>query len=166
MLIELYVIGCVTIEISMSASNKLSTAVKALYVLAEAYPEPKSSAEIAERIGYNPSKLRKILSFLVKDRIVKSTRGKTGGFLLAKSTEKINMQEIYCAVEFRQAFYLDVKKSNQNSDYTQQFNNYFLDLFSEVQVGIEEKMSGIVLKDVIQKIKNNQSNKKEVEWIF
>ncbi len=88
----------------MSASNKLSTAVKALYFLAESYPEPKSSTEIAESIGYNPSKLRKILSFLVKDNIVKSTRGKTGGFLLAKSTEEINLQEIYCAVEFRKAF--------------------------------------------------------------
>ena len=140
----------------MSASNKLSTAVKALYFLAEAYPEPKSSTEIAESIGYNPSKLRKILSFLAKDKIVKSTRGKSGGFVLAKSTNEINMQEIYCAVEFRQAFYLDVNKSNDDSDYTGQFNNYFLNLFSEVQVGIEEKMSGIVLEDVINNIKDNQ----------
>ena len=137
----------------MSASNKLSTAVKALYFLAESFPEPKCSTEIAESIGYNPSKLRKILSFLVKDNIVTSTRGKSGGFLLAKSTEEINLQEIYCAVEFRQAFYLDVNKSNQNSDYTLQFNNYFLELFSEVQVEIEDKMSKIVLKDVIEKIK-------------
>ena len=137
----------------MSASNKLSTAVKALYILAESYPEPKSSSEIAESIGYNPSKLRKILSFLVKDKIVTSTRGKSGGFLLAKSTDKINMQEIYCAVEFRQAFYLDVNKSNDKSDYTEKFNNYFLNLFSEVQVGIEDKMSGIVLEDVIKNIK-------------
>ena len=137
----------------MSASNKLSTAVKALYFLAKAYPVPKSSTEIAESIGYNPSKLRKILSFLAKDKIVKSTRGKSGGFVLAKSTNEINMQEIYCAVEFRQAFYLDVNESNKNSGYTGQFNNYFLNLFSEVQVGIEEKMSGIVLEDVIKEIK-------------
>ena len=145
----------------MSASNKLSTAVKALYYLAESHPEPKNSAEIADSIGYNPSKLRKILSFLVKDNIVTSTRGKSGGFLLAKPIDSINLQEIYCAVEFRQAFYLDVNKSNQKSNYTQQFNNYFLNLFSEVQVGIEEKMSGIVLKDVIKNIKNDQSNKKK-----
>jgi Rrf2 family protein len=137
----------------MSASHKLSTAVKALYYLAESYPEPKNSSEIADSIGYNPSKLRKILSFLVKDKIVTSTRGKTGGFLLAKPTNDITLQEIYCSVEFRQAFYLDVKESNQESDYTEQFNNYFLDLFSEVQVEIEDKMNGIVLNDVIEKIK-------------
>jgi len=141
----------------MSASNKLSTAVKALYYLAESYPEPKSSTEIAENIGYNPSKLRKILSFLSKDNIVQSTRGKTGGFLLAKPTDKINLQEIYCSVEFRKAFYLDVNKSRKKSPYTQQFNNYFLNLFSEVQVDIENKMTGIVLEDIIQNIKNKQS---------
>lgn len=138
----------------MSASNKLSTAVKALYFLAESHPEPKSSSEIAESIGHNPSKLRKILSFLVKDNIVISSRGKSGGFLLARPTDKINMQQIYCAVEFRQAFYLDVNESNKDSEYTEQFNNYFLNLYSEVQVEIEDKMSGIVLKDVINNIKS------------
>jgi len=143
----------------MSASNKLSTAVKALYFLAESFPEPKSSSEISENIGYNPSKLRKILSFLVKDGIVTSTRGKSGGFLLAKPTEEINLQEVYCAVEFRQAFYLDVNKSRKKTAYTQQFNKYFLSLFSEVQVEIENKMSGIVLNDIINNIKNDQSKK-------
>ena len=142
----------------MSASNKLSTAVKALYYLAESYPEPKSSSEIAENIGYNPSKLRKILSYLAKDKIVKSSRGKTGGFLLAKSTDKINMQEIYCSVEFRKAFHMDVNKSKRKSPYTKQFNDYFLALFSEVQIEIENKMKKIILKDIIQKINNEKLN--------
>jgi Rrf2 family transcriptional repressor of oqxAB len=141
----------------MSASNKLSTAVKALYFLAESYPEPKSSSEIASAIGYNPSKLRKILSFLTKSKIVGSTRGKFGGFLLSKGTDEINLQEIYCSVEFRKAFYLDVTKARTKSNYNQQFNKYFLNLFSEVQVEIENKMSQILLSDVINKIKIDQS---------
>ena len=137
----------------MSASNKLSTAVKALYFLAESYPEPKSSSEIAKSIGCNSSKLRKILSFLSKDKIVKSMRGKNGGFLLAKSTNEINLQEIYCSVEFRKAFYLDVSKSKDKSDYTHQFNSYFLNLFSEVQVEIENKMTSIMLNEIIKNIR-------------
>ncbi len=143
----------------MSASNKLSTAVKALYFLAEAYPKPKSSSEIAKSIGHNSSKLRKILSYLTKSKIVNSSRGKSGGFVLAKPTDKINLQEIYCSVEFRKAFYLDVNKSKKRSNYTQQFNNYFLDLFAEVQVDIEKKMSGIFLKDIIKDIKTQSTNK-------
>ena len=138
----------------MSASLKLSAAVKALHFLANSYPEPRSSVEIAQKIGHNPSKLRKILSYLAKDNIVKSMRGKTGGFVLAKSPEKINLQEIYCSVEFRKAFYLDVNRPQKKSIYNKNFNEYFLNLFSEVQVEIENKMSKILLKDVIQSIKN------------
>lgn len=141
----------------MSASYKLSAAVKALYFLAESYPSPKSSAEIAENIGHNASKLRKILSFLSASKIVKSSRGKLGGFILAKPIDQINLQEIYCSVEFRKAFYLDVNKSKNKSDFTEKFNNYFLDLFSDVQVEIENKMKGIFLSDVIKEIKINQS---------
>lgn len=141
----------------MSASNKLSTAVKALHFLAESYPNPKSSTEIASAIGYNPSKLRKILSFLVKSGIVKSSRGKLGGFLLERPTDEINLQEIYCSVEFRKAFYLDVTRSKRKSNFNQQFNKYFLNLFSEVQIEIENKMSKILLSDIIKKIKIDQS---------
>lgn len=141
----------------MSASNKLSTAVKALHFLAESHPNPKSSAQIASAIGYNPSKLRKILSFLVKSGIVKSTRGKHGGFLLERMTDDINLQEIYCSVEFRKAFYLDVTRSKRNSNFNRQFNEYFLNLFSEVQIEIENKMSKIFLSDIINKIKIDQS---------
>lgn len=154
---RLYVIGTVTIKIIMSASNKLSTSVKALHYLAESFPEPKSSTEIANAIGYNPSKLRKILSYLVKSGIVKSTRGKLGGFLLGRMTNEINLQEVYCSVEFRKAFYLDVNRSKKKSNYNQQLNNYFLNLFSEVQIEIENKMSQILLSDVINKIKIDQS---------
>ena len=142
----------------MSASHKLSTAVKALHFLAHSYPDPKSSTEIARKIGANPSKLRKILSYLSKDEIVCSSRGQSGGFIIAKSTDKINLQQIYCSVEFRKAFYLDVNKSVKKSVYTKDFNKYFLDLFAEVQVEIENKMSKILLKDVIQTI-----NKKKIK---
>jgi Rrf2 family protein len=142
----------------MSASLKLSTAVKALHFLALSYPEPKSSTEIAQKIGYNPSKLRKILSYLSKDEIVISTRGKKGGFVLAKSPDKINLQEIYCSVEFRKAFYLDVTKAMKKSIYASQFNDYFLNLFSEVQVEIENKMSKILLEDVIQYMNKIRTN--------
>ena len=138
----------------MSASLKLSAAVKALHFLADSYPEPKSSSEIASKIGHNPSKLRKILSFLAKEEIVSSIRGKTGGFVLVRSPDEINLQQIYCSVEFRKAFYLDVSVSQKRSIYNKKFNDYFLNLFSEVQVEIENKMSKILLSDVIKSINN------------
>lgn len=137
----------------MSASTKLSTAVKALYYLSKAHPEPKNSAEIAANIGVNASKLRKILSTLVKNNIVESSHGTKGGFLIKKKPDELDLQEIYCAIEDRKAFYLDVNRNNKDElSETVQLNNFFLDLFADVQVDIENKMRKIKMQHIIEKI--------------
>ncbi len=146
----------------MSASTKLSTAVKAICYLTDSHPHPKSSAQISSYIGVNASKLRKILSMLVKNNIVESAYGMSGGFVLKKDPSTLHLQEVYCAIEDRKAFYLDVKKdlTNQNSDQ-KNLNNYFLNLFSDIQVDIENKMKKITVDSIIKNINNPQNLKGE-----
>jgi Rrf2 family protein len=140
----------------MSASTKLSTAVKAICYLSNPNTLPKTSSEIAENIGINPSKLRKILSMLVKNGIVESTHGTTGGFILKKNFSTLHLQEIYCAIEDRKAFHLDVRKNFVKKDsQTEKINNYFLSLFTDIQVDIEDKMKLITIKSIIDKINSN-----------
>ena len=137
----------------MSASTKLSTSVKALCYLAKTYPEAKTSSEIAKKIGVNASKLRKILSMLVKNNIVGSSQGASGGFILKKDANELHLQEIYCAIEDRKAFHLNVAKSKGGYlSETSKLNNFFLDLFADIQVEIEEKMRKLTLKSVLEKI--------------
>lgn len=137
----------------MSASTKLSSAVKALVYIESAAPTGVNSAEISVHTGINASKLRKILSYLVKSKIVTSVKGSSGGFVLRKPTEKINLQDIYCAIEDRKAFHLDISKSKgKEMNINQKINNYFLDLFSNIQVSIENDMTKISLKSIIDKI--------------
>jgi len=140
----------------MSASTKLSTSVKALCYLEKVFPNPVSSIQISNVIGINSSKIRKILSMLVKNGIVESNAGTLGGFKLKKNPNEIHLQEIYCAIEDRKAFHLDVRKDSiKKNSLPDKLNFYFLDLFSEVQVEIEEKMKNITLESIIKKIKNN-----------
>ncbi|RPI62610.1 MAG: transcriptional regulator [Ignavibacteriales bacterium] len=137
----------------MSASTKLSTSVKALCFLA-LDEKPKNSTEIAATIGINASKLRKLLSMLGKSGIVKSDSGMLGGFSLSKKPEEIHLQEIYCAIEDRKAFYLNVNDDNlEENGRSEKINHFFLDLFSEIQVEIENKMTDITLKSIIDRIK-------------
>ncbi|QQS37853.1 MAG: Rrf2 family transcriptional regulator [Ignavibacteriales bacterium] len=136
----------------MSASTKLSTAVKAICFLAESAPEPKTSFEISDYTGINASKLRKILSMLVKSEIVESTYGLKGGFILKKSPDKIHLQEIYCAIEDRKAFHLNVAENNPNH-FTDLLNGFFLNLFSDIQIDIENKMKTININQIIQSLK-------------
>ena len=148
----------------MSSSTKLSTAVKALCYLAGSYPEPKSSAQISHRIGVNASKLRQLLSILAKDDIVSSTKGTTGGFVLERNPENLHLQEIYCAVEDRKAFHLDVNRTNgQSANETAKFNDYFFNLFADVQIEIEERMRGISLMTVMKKLGVRSNFSKPIE---
>lgn len=134
----------------MSASTKLSNAVKALCFLASVHPEPKTSTEISGFIGVNASKTRKILSMLVKNNIVESTYGPAGGFVIKKKPDEIHLQEIYCAIEDRKAFHMDVTKNRgEQNNY---LNIFFLDLFAEIQVEIEDKMRQISIQSILNKI--------------
>lgn len=67
---------------------------------------------------------------------------------------EIHLQEIYCAIEDRKAFYLNVNddKLEKNSS-SEKINYFFLDLFSQIQVEIENKMTDITLKSILDKIK-------------
>ena len=135
----------------MAASTKLATSVKALCHLAETFPRPQSSQAISRALGVNASKLRQLLSMLARNDIVVSTQGKTGGFILNKDPRALHLQEIYCAVEDRKAFHLDARSPDAGQSRNAFFNNYFLDLFSEIQTDIEAKMRGISVYSIMSR---------------
>lgn len=139
----------------MSASTKLSTSVKALSLLA-AYPgQALNSETIAAQIGGNASKLRRLLSLLSKQNIVSARKGKDGGFVLQRVPEDITLQDIYCAIEDQKAFHLDVHTGvSEDIQQNRRTNNFFIDLFAEIQVDIEAKMKQISLQDIIEKTKS------------
>ncbi len=137
----------------MSASTKLSASVKALCYLAQAQEQSGTSNEIAYHTGVNASKLRKLLSMLAKNGIVTSALGTRGGFALNRPPEQIHLQEIYCAIEDRKAFHLNVPNSpNEEKVQNAKINQYFLNLFAEIQVEIENKMRGITLQSIIDDV--------------
>ena len=143
----------------MSASSKLSNSVKALCLLAKHHPEPQNSARISRNTGINASKLRRHLSALAKEGILRTIQGSAGGFVLEKDPADIHLQEIYCALEDRKAFHLDVTTNPDNTvEETAIVNHYFLDLFSEIQVEIEDKMRKIKLSHIINHISDTKEH--------
>jgi Rrf2 family transcriptional regulator, iron-sulfur cluster assembly transcription factor len=137
----------------MSASTKLSNSVKALCFLAQNSPEPQSSATISSHTGVNASKLRKLLADLARIGVVSTSKGASGGYILARRPEQVHLQEIYCAIEDRKAFHLDVTATDsEHGGQSAAVNRYFLDLFSEIQVEIENKMANLSLASIIDSI--------------
>lgn len=140
----------------MSASTKLSNSVKALCFLAQSGPNPRNSAEISSHTGVNASKLRKLLADLAKESIVKTIQGPSGGFMLGKEPCDIHLQDIYCALEHQKAFHLDVSENpKQEMPQAAMVNLFFLDLFNEIQVEIEDKMKEITLSHILADCRKN-----------
>ncbi len=135
----------------MSASTKLSTAVQVLCLLAGTDGQAMSSEELSRSTGIHSVRLRRILSQLGRNGLVLSNRGLAGGFTLARSPEELHLQEVYCAVETRKAFHLDVTRNDQGTAaLSGRVNGFFLRLLEQLQVEIEESMSNITIADVLR----------------
>ena len=88
----------------MSASKKLANSVKALIYLAEHFPEPKQSTDIAEEIESNASKIRQLLSRLVKAELVESIKGSQGGFRLKNNLKTFTCKIFIVQLKIRKFF--------------------------------------------------------------
>lgn len=82
----------------MKYSTKLSDTIHILIFIALGDEEQLSSTKIAESIKTNPAYVRQLMATLKNAGIVVNTQGHANA-ALAKSADKINMYDIYRAVE-------------------------------------------------------------------
>lgn len=82
----------------MRISKKSQYGLRALFRLAEK-PGFHPMREIAEKEGISSDYLEKIFFNLEKGGIIKSKRGATGGYSLAKPPEKISLKDIMEVLE-------------------------------------------------------------------
>lgn len=89
----------------MLSSSRFAVAVHVLGLLSH-YGEkgPVCSAVIAHSVDTNPVVIRRLMSQLESHGLVNSSTGRSGGFLLARPADEINLSEIYQAVEDEQIF--------------------------------------------------------------
>lgn len=75
-------------------STKGRYAVRAMYEIAKAYPEGVTLDEISERQKISRVYLAQILNRLRQARLIKSSRGPGGGYVLRKAPEEISLYDI------------------------------------------------------------------------
>lgn len=146
----------------MTASTKLSTAIKALCFMAEQFPEPQTSAQISKKIGVNASKIRQIMSLLSKNEIIGSTKGTQGGFILRRDFTSLTMLEIYSALDDRKMVDFNVADaSGENEEENKKYNSYFNHFFWNIQKQIEERMKDITLESIKEDAENIENKEKQ-----
>ena len=85
---------------TMLYSKSAEYAIQAMIYLAETKPEkPVMIRKIAAEYNIPYHFLAKIMQTLVKQRLIKAVRGRTGGVLLAKDPKKIFLNDIVYAID-------------------------------------------------------------------
>lgn len=83
----------------MTGHSRFAVSVHILAYLAYRQRAAVPSGEIAASVDTHPVVIRRLLSALVKARIVTAQKGATGGFALALPPARISLRDIYRAVE-------------------------------------------------------------------
>jgi len=87
-------------------------AVHVLAVLADKNGEPVSSTLLAASVNTNPVIIRRLLLDLQKAKLVETKKGAGFGSRLSRPAAKINLGEIFRAVEKHEPFILPHRKPN------------------------------------------------------
>ena len=86
--------------VAMQISTKLRYGSRALAELARAHPDTTLSVrELAERQNISEKYLEHIMSALKSARVVRSVRGKYGGYELERDPESITLTEVFRVLE-------------------------------------------------------------------
>jgi len=85
----------------LKISDAANLGIHALVYMAERHGQgkPVATAEAAEAFKVSANHLSKVLQRLTRAGLVKSIRGPRGGFVLARDPDRINLHEIYEAID-------------------------------------------------------------------
>lgn len=129
---------------------QFATAIHILTLLAS--EGTLSSTDIAGSININSAMVRKSLSLLSRQGLVETKEGKGGGASLAKPANLIWLADIYQAVNTAPL----LGKTNHpdpGCKIGKQINNHLLELYSQADNAIINKLSNITLASFCKKFK-------------
>src|SRR6266568_9271654 len=97
----------------MRTSCRFAMAVHVLAVLAYKEGDPVTSAMLAGSVNTNPVIVRRLLLALQRARLVETRKGAGSGSRLSRSPARINLQEVYRAVEGYELFAMPRGRPNR-----------------------------------------------------
>jgi len=94
----------------MKSSCRFAMAVHVLAVLAYKEGDPVTSSCLAGSVNTNPVIIRRLLLSLKRARLIDTRKGVGAGSRLTRAPQRINLAEIYRAVETHDAFKSPARK--------------------------------------------------------
>jgi Rrf2 family protein len=128
-------------------------AVHVLAVLAYKEGDRVTSASLAGSINTNPVIVRRLLLALQRAKLVDTCKGAGSGSRLNYSPKRINMAQIYRAVEVAEAFTAPTRKPNADCPVGHCMREELEKIFASAQNALERDLEKTTLADVIEAVK-------------
>lgn len=131
----------------MKFSTKTQYALRALITIAQSEKKFISSKEIAQKEHLPLDYLEKIITKLQKKGIVKSKKGKNGGYALPCSPKKIKIKKVIEALE---GSWTPVKCLEKKFTCEKEKNCLAKNFWKEFKKSIDRTLNKITLEDLIK----------------
>ncbi|MBI3854039.1 MAG: Rrf2 family transcriptional regulator [Verrucomicrobia bacterium] len=137
----------------MRTSCRFAMAVHVLAVLAYKEGDPVTSALLAGSVNTNPVIIRRLLLSLQRAKLVETRKGAGSGSRLSRSPGRINLAEIYRAVEDVEPFATPSRKPNAACPVGYCIRKTLDKVFASAQNALERDLEKTTLSSVISAVK-------------
>ena len=136
-------------------STRLKYGLKALIYIAAKGKKTVNLSEISEQESISRKYLENIFKMLKKDKIIKSERGREGGYTLVKPADRITLHQIAVALEGNVAL-LDCLNYEQLCNKKTECG--VRKFWKDYQEYIKKYLDNITLSEMIEKYSKNKKN--------
>jgi Rrf2 family protein len=136
-------------------------AVHVLTVLAYKEGDRVTSATLAGSVNTNPVIIRRLLLALQRARLVDTCKGAGSGSRLSRSPGRINLAEVYQAVEYAEAFANPSRKPNEACPVGHSIRKPLDKVFASAQRALERDLEKTTLAGLIEAIRTGTVNRRK-----
>ena len=136
----------------MKRDSRLSGVLHCLLHMAER-GTPVTSEWLARAMHTNPVVIRRLLSALVKARLVKAQKGAAGGFALASAAENVSLLDVYRAVEPRPNRGLRTFAPNHRCPVGAKIEHILESVFFKAQAGMEAELAREIIAGIEREVR-------------
>jgi Rrf2 family protein len=112
-----------------------------------------NSEQLAQTANTNPVVIRRLISSLAKLGLIKTSRGKSGGVILAKDPSVITLKDIYLSLELSDAINCDEKPAHKDCPVSCAMHMMMAGISEGAEKAMTKYLETQKLSDLIKKIK-------------
>ena len=137
----------------MRASCRFAMAVHVLAVLAYQEGDRVTSAFLAASVNTNPVIIRRLLLSLQRAKLVETSKGAGAGSRLSRSPRRINLAEVYGAVEESEPFVAPARKPNSSCPVGSCMRETLEKVFASARNALERDLAKTTLADLLEAVR-------------